>query len=409
MARGAGCDMDHRCRLTSVFSVAFLVFLATGTLGQTPEGFRPQAPLEVPPTNRQADPNRADLSTPPRNSPRPARSGSRDSYVRLARAPNMFGDTLPPLVSYIPSGQTGIRNIGISTALNGGASYNIAENNTSIPTDRVYFMYNAFYNALATNVPDPVLPQTITNSVDLHRYVLGFEKTFLDGDMSLDVRMPFFSGLDASAPLTSVTTGNVGNLAMYLKGLVYIDENVAVATGVGLGLPTGSDVQMQNALGSMTIENESVRIMPFVAMTSNLNDSWFLQYFNQLNFAASGSDVVADRTQVGVFTEQSLLQFDLGLGRWLWRNGSMGLAAVSELHYTSTMQDSDQVIIPLTNSGGGQLLVPANRLDILNMTMGAHMQLTPMSTLRVGAVAPLKSDPDRVFDSELQVYFNRFF
>jgi hypothetical protein len=322
----------------------------------------------------------------------------------------MFGDTLPPLVEFNPLDLGNVRAPGFSTALGGGASYNISENNTSIPTDRVYFIYNAFFNALQTTTGGF---QPTTNSVDLHRYLIGFEKTFLDGNASIDFRMPLFSGLDFQDSGFVGNTGNVGNLAMYLKGLLYIDDDVALASGMGIGLPTGSDVRLQSQNDFLTIQNQSVRLMPFVAMTMSPGEKWFVQSFGQVNFAASGNDVIGGSGNYGVFTEQNLLQFDLGLGRWMWRDSQRdlftGLAGIAELHYTTTIQDSDTVNIPITSVFGGNVTNSANRLDLLNLTSGLHFQLGPMSNLRVGAVVPLRAEPDRVFDSELQVFFNRFF
>ncbi|MFO0012721.1 MAG: hypothetical protein ACK553_08270, partial [Planctomycetota bacterium] len=82
---------------------------------------------------------------------------------------------------------------------------------------------------------------------------------------------------------------------------------------------------------------------------------------------------------------------------------------VFELHYTSTIQDSDVLALPPGGPLGGQLSNEVNRLDLLNLTSGIHAQLGPMSSLRVGAIVPLRQAPDRVFDSEIQVSFNRKF
>ena len=85
-----------------------------------------------------------------------------------------------------------------------------------------------------------------------------------------------------------------------------------------------------------------------------------------------------------------------------------GIASVFELHYTSSLQDSDRIDFP--NAGLIQTIqVAGNRTDMLNLTSGLHFQLTPSANLRVGAVAPLKAEPDRAFDSEIYVSFNRFF
>lgn len=329
----------------------------------------------------------------------------------------MFGDTLPPLITFNTRGGQGSADIpaeAYQAPLGGGGSYNIAENNTALPTDRVYFVYNAFYNAISSSGP---FGGPSTRSIDLHRYVAGIEKTFFDGNMSLDVRMPLLSGFDLRNPIYHSEMGNVGNLTMFLKGLVYADDDIAVATGLGMGLPTGSDLTTRTvapfAPESLVVRNQAVRLMPFVAGTMSLSEKWFVQSFGQMNFAASGNEVVNQNGVLGVFQEQHLLQSDLGVGRWIFQDSQRpvftGLAGICELHYTTTVQDTDRIGLGNGSFLSGSLSNSANRQDLLNLTSGLQAQLGPLSSLRVGAVVPLRDQPDRVFDSEVQVSFNRKF
>lgn len=416
---------DHQDRLVlslaSALAVCVFAMPSPQALAQGPEGFRPQTPDELPSTSRVGNTlNRGEGTGSSRSSTRNPRGGSsRDTYVRVSRAPNMFGDTLPPQVSYAPfkeGSQTGDGISAFTAPLGGGGSFNVSENNTALPNDRVYFVYNGFFSAASNTVGfGPTGP--IQQSVDLHRYLLGFEKTFLDGNASLDVRMPFFNGIDFQGFGLASENGNIGNLTMYMKGLLYSDDASAWATGLGIGLPTGSDVSTSTTFltsnETMTVRNESVTLMPFVASTITPNDHWFIQSFGQILFAASGDTVVNAGQFVGVYNQQNLLQADMGIGRWLWKDSTRpyltGLAGVMELHYTSTIQNSDVVEMPQGGFLGGEISNSANRVDILNLTSGIHTQLGPMSALRVGAVVPLKQAPDRVFDSEIQVSFNRKF
>jgi len=398
-----------------------MVFLGGWGMAQGPEGFRPQTPDELPSTGRTGSAtNRSgsDASGLNRSSQRNTRgSSSRDTYVRVSRAPNMFGDTLTPQITYTPfqKSQTD-RPDAFNAPLGGGGSFNIAENNTALPTDRVYFVYNAFYGSVSNTVGfGPNGP--IQQSSNLYRYLMGFEKTFFDGNTSIDIRMPLISGFQFQDNGISSDLGNVGNLTMYFKGLLYADDNSAFATGLGIGLPTGSDLNTRANFAPnsefVTIQNQTVNLMPFVASTITPNDRWFIQSFGQLLFNTSGDNVVNQDGLVGVFTQQNLLQADIGVGRWLWKDSTRpyftGLAGVFELHYTSTIQNTDEVNLPQFNFLSGSVSNSANRVDLLNLTSGVHAQLGPMSSLRVGAVVPLKESPDRVFDSELQVSFNRRF
>jgi hypothetical protein len=393
---------------------------------QGPLSLRPTPQESSPPTSSvNAGTNNPLIRTPATS----ARSGSaissrnllggssRSASSRVARAPNMFGDTLPPLISFRTRGGQGSADFpreAYQAPLGGGGSYNIAENNSAVPVDRVYFVYNGFFNAISSS--NGFGPASV-QSIDLHRYVAGLEKTFLDGNMSIDVRMPLLSGFNLNNSISESELGNVGNLTMFLKGLVYGDEDVAFSTGLGIGLPTGSDLRTRTvapfANEFLTVRNQGVRLIPFVAGTMNLSDKWFLQSFGQMNFAASGNDVVNQNGVVGVFNEQNLLQTDIGVGRWIWQDSQRpvftGLAGIFELHYTTTINDTDRIGLGNNSFLVGELSNSANRQDLLNLTSGVQAQLGPLSALRVGAVVPLRDTPDRVFDSEVQVSFNRRF
>ena len=69
-----------------------------------------------------------------------------------------------------------------------------------------------------------------------------------------------------------------------------------------------------------------------------------------------------------------------------------GLAPVVELHYTTTLEDSDLVrgsVGPL----GFQFSNLLNRVDALQFTVGLHADLGPQTTFRVGGAFPLNSGP----------------
>jgi hypothetical protein len=46
--------------------------------------------------------------------------------------------------------------------------------------------------------------------------------------------------------------------------------------------------------------------------------------------------------------------------------------------------------------------------DLLHLTAGLHSEIQNNTTLRVGAVVPLRAEPDRFFDAEVQVSLNHF-
>jgi hypothetical protein len=314
----------------------------------------------------------------------------------------MFGDSLRTFGNLRVQDFT-FGPVNVDTLFSGASSYNVAENNRALPTDRAYFVYNGFYNAI--NFAG-------AGTTSLQRYTLGLERTFMDGMWSIDLRMPFHSGFEFTSVPVSTDSGNVGNLSVFLKGLLWREESWAISAGGGIGLPTGSDIVTRTPGINVEIQNESVHLMPFIALTAAPNDAWFLQAFSQIDFAASGSDVLVQQNRVGTFNEQNLLHADIAVGRWLARDLGRpylyGVASVLELHYATSLQDSDAVIFA-RNFGTGNLNVPGNRTDFLNLTSGLHFQLTALSNFRVGVVAPLRTAPDRSFSSELNVSFNRLF
>ena len=392
----------NRSIVTSLVLLTLICIDSSQTFAQVAPNATGQASSDGQLRNQNpSQPGTADA--PPRSTARPARSSARDSYVRLARAPNMFGDSLRPTASLVFREQTGQLGSNISLMLAGGGSYNVAENNKALPMDRVYFQYNGFANAI---------PSSLGGPTSLHMYTLGFEKTFFDGLWSIDLRMPFNSGLAFNSNTLSSDSGNVGNLSMFLKRLLYKDEGLAIAGGLGVGLPTGSDVITTTQFDQLTVQNQAVHLMPFLAFTAAPNEDWFFQAFTQIDFAASGNNVASSQQQFGKYTEQNILHLDTTIGRWFVQNQGYrylnGIAGVLELHYASSIQNSDNVSV---SSGSllGQINVPDNRFDLLNLTSGLHFQLTPLSNFRVGAAVPLRASPDRVFDSEIQASFNRYF
>lgn len=129
-----------------------------------------------------------------------------------------------------------------------------------------------------------------------------------------------------------------------------------------------------------------------------------------------------DRTSSGQIRDQYLLQLDLGAGYWFYRNPChrhvKGLAGLLELHYTGTLDDADIVTVretPIRTVDAGGLVGPlppprlgniANRVDILNATMGSYVFLAHNLALGTAYVVPLRDGMDRTFDGELNVQLN---
>jgi hypothetical protein len=355
--------------------------------------------------------------------PRPARRTTRNDYVRIARVPNMFGDSLGvggQILLPNPEITNGINTVGNSAdipfAL--GRSFKIGENTRPLPTDRVFFVYNGFQNAQESVTPR-FLNAPVVRRGNIDMYTLGLEKTFGDEWNSFEFRLPFlgYENIQDPSGLAPIAydVKNFGDVSLFYKRLLYRDETTAMTAGLGLGLPTAPDVNGRIYDDSFTINTDAIHLMPFIGFLTAPNDDWFFQSYLQFDFATTGNRIESDSPFLpeGKLTEQNLFIVDFSAGRWLYREesdaGLRGVAAVFELHYTTTLQDADMVVNSGNFLGTPRFGNKGNRLDVLNATAGLHFQLTELSNLRIAGVAPLRGAFDQQFDAEIQVSFNRMF
>lgn len=369
--------------------------------------------------------NMTPREVPPRPTTRRGPPISRQGNLRLASVPNMFGDVfmsggrVTAIGPLDPGNDRVLGGFDIPGA-GGSRRVKIGENNKALPSDRVYFMYNHFENALAiqelsTSPPGPAL----IHQAPIDRYTVGFEKMFLDDLWSCEVRLPFNGSYDATVPNLGVSGGNVGNLAVILKNLLYVDEYTSVAAGIGFDTPTGSDVHGQAIGTQLTFENDAFHLLPYVGFVHALDDRFFVLGFWQIDLAASGNEVLASNSQfstpqsLGYLNEQNVMYFDIAFGGWAYRNHSAdvltGIAVLGEVHYTTTLQNTDDLRV---TSQGTLIDIsnPYNRQDVVNLTAALQFEIASTTTLRVAGVFPLGERPDqRFFDAEVQVQLNRQF
>ena len=328
------------------------------------------------------------LNAPVLTKRRPSLGSTAGSY---SAAPNMLGDHFGGTSLFGPIG-------GHTVALGGGdRRFKIAENVSPAPQDRVFFNYNHFENALR-DLND------VNRSLD--RFTFGFEKTLLSGNASIELRLPFASGLNSRQTFGAADTQatELGNLGLAFKMNLLSGCDWILSGGTGITIPTGDDFEAYtaNAL-DLRVKNDAVHLSPFVGYLHQPNQNWFFQSFIQADFDLSGNDVFTGTGGFeGVIQDQNLLFLDASLGRWIYRNCNpckrfSGLAAIAELHYTTTMNDTDTV---------SAISNPYNRMDILNAS-GALNFLFRRTSLRVGGAAPLRDDEERLFDAEIIFQLNR--
>jgi hypothetical protein len=283
---------------------------------------------------------------------------------------------------------------------------------------------------------------------------IGFGGTPLPGIPSLVV-----------AETPQQTLGNerteFGNMSVILKALIFGTPTVAFSGGLSIGLPTGDDTHFRvtdflglTNVNSVDIErvrdfrigNDTVSLSPFLAVMIKPTERFFVHGFVEFDFPLNSSSVtfmetfpvsvastfvpIVPGTLTPPFTvhsnidEQSLLQVDLGLGYWLYRNPDghrlTGLAPTIEMHYTTTLNNADIITLPEEGSAvvtPNALLVPPppqvgnrrNRLDIIDLTLGTTFEFAKRLTLATGFSLPMRGADNRTFDWEFQLQLNYYF
>jgi hypothetical protein len=293
--------------------------------------------------------------------------------------------------------------------------FKLTEQTSPIPMNRLFFNYNHFANPIR---------DINGEERDLDRYTLGLEKLVLGGMGSLEVRVPIVAGLDATQTSGAQSLGgtSLGNITLTPKVLLTQRGYHSLSAGVGINLPTGDDAVLF-APGAntptLTIENESVHLLPFLGWQFKPNTrSWFT-FYTQADFDPSGNTVrsvdpfTLIPNRVDTYNDQNLLFLDASLGRWFYQTNNRqnilrGIAVITELHYSTTLNNTDFALAG-SDSNGDSLTNPFNRQDILNATGGLRFAFGGATTLTTAVVTPLRTDSDKQFDSEIVVQLNRRF
>lgn len=283
----------------------------------------------------------------------------------------------------------------------GCSRLNVAENNSPLPRDRVYFRYNHFVNATNTDVFSDS-PGGGANSLNIDRFTFGAEKTFFGGMTSVEIRAPFSRGLTSALavqdfqgatnlPLNDYAT-EFGNMNVLAKALLLQNSTWAVSLGAGVNIPTQQDVRISvnihddnfllsgpgvnlppnttagiNADIAGIVHNQTVNLSPFIGALYTPNDRFFGQGFFQVDcplnssnvsmsgqgnaYRYNGSAITPESINIpsvqGSVAQQLLARVNLGVGYWLVRQPEArfltGFAPTIECHYTGTL-DNAQIV-----------------------------------------------------------------
>jgi hypothetical protein len=396
-------------------------------------------------------------------SERPPSNRTASRSARTSRVPFMIGDQSVGL-----SGGLAVEGLDVSSfehPIFGGNRFNVAENNTIVPVDRLSLNYRHFHNAYDTYA----LGQSRSTSVE--RFDLGFEKTFFDGMGSVQLVLPLLrqlgSDLDiyddgvggSNLPITD-RHGEVGNLAVNFKMLLTSRENYAISGGVAVNTPTADDayftqnyddpdlvilqspfvssVTPTNVSITSRFDNDTVNLTPYLAWQVRPTSNFFHQGFLQVDAPLNRSDAAINVTgivtpdsnfstsilsgaETGEIDQQTLMRLNLGFGYWLHRGDGMstlrGLAGLFEVHYTSTLDEANPFVVPAgrllaTSPGIDDIPIdiaagPINDIDQVNLSTGLAAYVGALQVTN-GIVVPVsENDDDRSFDFEYSLQINR--
>jgi hypothetical protein len=278
-------------------------------------------------------------------------------------------------------------------------------------------------------------------------------------------------GIDVTSGDDAQST-ELGNISLIFKSLLIERQAFALSGGLGVTLPTAQSVQYDvglngnvdygNGLTADTISafqtdfaNETVYVLPFMAWAYAPQQSrWFHQGFLQVEVAANPSTVSAFGGGAYIFSQdgvpfgsygystgpgpvaspipvradlhaQTLLRTNLGWGYNVWesrerdrygRGAADRLAGLFEVHYTSTLQDANLSDIQISSINFNtptdlqdiKIGNVNNRVDILNVTTGASLQLGD-TMFTAGVIVPVRDCPDCGFDVEYNAQVQRRF
>ena len=298
----------------------------------------------------------------------------------FAFVPNMIGDlgfsalaaagtsTVTPRPPVSVPGKAG--GLVGAIAATGQGAFKITENESPRPVDRVFANYN-FFNRVGSGLGSDI------PTFDVHRETLGFEKTFLDGDASVGMRV----SATQTAGDGSFTASDFNNVNVITKYALINDRASGDVWSVGfaVSVPTGPPIDLPDG-GRIN----PVLLQPWTGYIYNL-ERLYVHGFSSIIVPTDARDVL-------------LLANDVGVGYYLFRPRYPEDYLVTYVIPTVEAH----VTTPLTHRGAGDF--PVGFPDLVVLTTGTHFGLGRWSNLTVGVAVPVTGP--RMFDLEAFAQFN---
>jgi hypothetical protein len=286
-------------------------------------------------------------------------------------------------------------------------SFKMADNQSPIPQDRVFFNFNYFNNINQSVIRETGLP---IFDIQVYRYQYGFEKTFLDGYASIGIRNSVDSlSASSSVPGLGGTSTAFGDIDVFFKYVLWQNfrpspsasapggpfsypslfgarrDGGLVSVGLNVRAPTGpSDF----AGSTFSRGYRNAALQPFLGSYWS-RGNFYLQSVESLYVPTSNQDV-------------TMLYNDIGIGYFVYRNEDpqariRAIAPTFEVHAN----------IPLNHRGNLSTPDRAASPDIVDLTYGVNTLLGSRSLLSTGIVTPVTGP--RPFDFEVVAMLNIYF
>jgi hypothetical protein len=260
-------------------------------------------------------------------------------------------------------------------------SFKIAEDESPVPLDRVYIDFNFFDNvnrSVNERLDSPV------HNIEAYRETFGVEKTFLDGDASIGLRLPLNTlTSESDTPGLGGTDTDIGDLSIITKLVFCRDQETGslLSGGLAVTTPTGPS----HFAGSDTfVPIHTWLLTPYLGYRWN-QDKWYLQGFLSID-VPTGNDV-------------TLLHNDVQIGYYLLRNRDedailTGITPQFEVHVND----------PLDHRGALNVDDPLGTPDWIDLTAAVTFEMCHTSTLAIGFVTPVTGP--KPYDFEVLAQFN---
>lgn len=257
----------------------------------------------------------------------------------------------------------------------------------AVPLDRVFFDYGYFNRMFIASPTGPIA------GYNLNTFAIGIEKTFLDGNASIYVSVPF---LDATQNISGQAIDGLGNINAGFKYLLWSnrDTGSALAAGLTVSAPTGRDTVATNTLNVTFTGGTQPSVVPnpppvgtilTFTETTRINPTYFQPY-------AAGL-WVADRfffhEYFGV-----IVPTDGRVATFINNNLTMGY---------NIYENRGSFLTSITPTFGVQLLLPVNHVN------NSASPTTTVVPANITCIGPFPTDQLPGFDSlgfPSQVFLN---